>query len=748
MKNRFLLLVNKLWQKQRLFVQKLNHSLTNFQPIAWDRQHHRISFRSKAIAGIIIFTVTALSVTALSVTSNPLSNISYKTSWIGNTFGGGSKWVQIQISAMYVASDGTVYTNSVWDEAGREAGIYKDGDAIAKASNLHGWGRTGGEAVTANSKYLYIAMTQGAIDKMVVQDYPPSQTNWHCVRRYNLSGEPAPFAGGRGYDKSMLIVSTSGQVTGLANAGGELYVSDSATNRIRVYDTETLAELRSWSSDRPKQIAVDTQSNLWILQTKDASNPPKILHYSKTGTLLSQKITDVVDPTALAIDRQGRLLVTENGPRQQVLIYDISGTPKLISTFGTPGGIYSGTRGEVGELKLNGLTGVGTDKAGNIYVSNDGFGGSGTDLRKFSAIGKMQWQLLGLQFVDNADADPGTDGLDVFTKHEHFMMDYSKENGQEWSYKAYTLDKFRYPDDPRLHNQNHSAASVFVRRIKGQRFLYLTGMFANQLSVYRFDGGIAVPSAIFARAHSTWPTNQPAKGSWLWHDKNGDGSIQSNEYESLGAEDDSIWGWEVDSNGDVWQASESGAIGHYPVQGLDTYGTPIYHAATSQKTPMPAPFKSLTRIKYFPETDTMYLTGYTNERPHIGKEWGTVGTEIVRYDNWNQSRNLRWRVALPYEPSDNPDPSAKSFLVIKAMDVVGDRVFAVSSKTAEVYVYDTATGTAIAQLKPGMEVAGESGWVDIPYGLRAFQRSNGEYLVFVEEDAKAKVIMYRLGQRE
>jgi hypothetical protein len=57
----------------------------------------------------------------------------------------------------------------------------------------------------------------------------------------------------------MLIVSTSGQVTGLANAGSELYVSDSAANRIRVYDAETMAELRSWSVDRPKQIAVDTQ---------------------------------------------------------------------------------------------------------------------------------------------------------------------------------------------------------------------------------------------------------------------------------------------------------------------------------------------------------------------------------------------------------------------------------------------------------------------------------------------------------
>ena len=128
----------------------------------------------------------------------------------------------------------------------------------------------------------------------------------------------------------MLIVNTSGQVTGLANAGSELFVSDSAANRIRVYDSETLVELRSWSSDRLKQIAVDNQSNLWILQGKEASNPPKIPHYSKTVTLLSKQITDVVDPKALAIDNQDRLLVADNGSRQQVLIYDISGTPKLI----------------------------------------------------------------------------------------------------------------------------------------------------------------------------------------------------------------------------------------------------------------------------------------------------------------------------------------------------------------------------------------------------------------------------------
>ena len=152
---------------------------------------------------------------------------------------------------------------------------------------------------------------------------------------------------------------------------------------------------------------------------------------------------------------------------------------------------------------------------------------------------------------------------------------------------------------------------------------------------------------------------------------------------------------------------------------------------------MPGPFNKLLRIKYYPDTDVMYLGGYTVDRPHTGDEWGIVGTEIVRYDNWTRNKTLRWRITLPYDPKANP------MLIIKAMDVAGDRVFAVDSKKAEVYVYDTGTGDFVTKLTPGTEVAGESGWIDIPYALRAYRKANGEYVVFVEEDAKAKVIMYR-----
>jgi hypothetical protein len=46
-------------------------------------------------------------------------------------------------------------------------------------------------------------------------------------------------------------------------------------------------------------------------------------------------------------------------------------------------------------------------------------------------------------------------------------------------------------------------------------------------------------------------------------------------------------------------------------------------------------------------------------------------------------------------------------------------------------------------MTPGPEVGRESGWVDFPDAIRAYRRKDGEYLVFVEEDWKGKIMVYR-----
>lgn len=62
------------------------------------------------------------------LSSHPLpagaESLQYRTTWVGNSFGGGPKWVQNFNDQMQVLPDGTVYLASFWDEGGREVGIY------------------------------------------------------------------------------------------------------------------------------------------------------------------------------------------------------------------------------------------------------------------------------------------------------------------------------------------------------------------------------------------------------------------------------------------------------------------------------------------------------------------------------------------------------------------------------------------------------------------------------------------------
>ena len=83
--------------------------------------------------------------------------LNYTLSWLGNTFAEPNKWVQMDAAAMFTAGDGTCYLNVFWEEGGRNVGFYKDGNVIGMAGHTHGWGYEGGEAVTANDKYLFIA---------------------------------------------------------------------------------------------------------------------------------------------------------------------------------------------------------------------------------------------------------------------------------------------------------------------------------------------------------------------------------------------------------------------------------------------------------------------------------------------------------------------------------------------------------------------------------------------------------------
>ena len=86
------------------------------------------------------------------------------------------------------------------------------------------------------------------------------------------------------------------------------------------------------------------------------------------------------------------------------------------------------------------------------------------------------------------------------------------------------------------------------------------------------------------------------------------------------------------------------------------------------------------------------------------------------------------------------------------MDVAGSYLFTSHVAQNQIEVYDTDTAALVGTIYPGASVGGSGtsslnplvlGWDDIPYGVRAYKRAQGEYDVFFEDDWLGKVVLYR-----
>jgi hypothetical protein len=704
------------------------------------------------------------------VAASAQTALSYTTSWIGNTFGyGDGKWVQLDVEAMAVGPDGTVYTDAPWDESGSEISAYKAGTKVAYAGQTHGWGNGGGDAVAVNGSYLYAAASIGnQSGTLVGSAYPPSGSQWFGITRRTLSNiaQGAPFASGIGNlansaKNSFLMLNTvpdgtDAGIRGLAATSTALYVANTYKNQIQVFDANTMAPLRSWSVPSPGTLLVDTDGSLWVIQGLATNRT--VNHYSSTGGALGAvTLPTGTVPVSLALSPSNQILIADGGASQQILVYGKTSTGGLqaVTGIGTRYGIFASTPGAPGDWRLNGVTGLGFDANGNLYVAQNGFGpratgstqnGEGTVLESYNWWTKaLNWRLQGLLFVDGAAIDPASPN-DVFSGSKHFKLNYAASAGQEWSYAGFTLNRFRYPDDPAFHTTRGVRGEPLVRRINGIRYLYTQDMYSHYLSVYRFDaatsGEVAIPSGLLSQnpIPGGWPAGQPAYGEWMWRDQNGDATVQASEIQTNPATGNSVYNgyWWVDDAANVWLATGGSGIREMPLQGVDSVGNPIYSYSTAKTFPMPQPFTRIARIVYDSSSDTMYISGYTSTAPYNSANWKSIGRVLARYNNWKSgSPQLQYVIPLAYSPALNPP------VIPVSLAHAGNYVFVAEDTTAKLDVYDARTGQQVGSLAPGATVGGISGWIDTEMGISAAVLSTGEYIILAEEDARAKVLMYR-----
>jgi hypothetical protein len=179
----------------------------------------------------------------------------------------------------------------------------------------------------------------------------------------------------------------------------------------------------------------------------------------------------------------------------------------------------------------------------------------------------------------------------------------------------------------------------------------------------------------------------------------------------------------VDKKGDIWMAY---GFFRYDFQGLDAKGNPICRGDKITVLNNPQGVNKIACVVYLDKSDTLVVADEGSDMRHIGRVF-----ICPRYLAGN-----RQTVSLASGAGDEASCVAAA----------GDYVFTGGRKACRrIWVNRLNDGAEQGAFDPGPAVGGveNTGWMDILTGISTYRRANNENLVFVEEDYKAKVLLYR-----
>ncbi|HZY62994.1 MAG TPA: Ig-like domain repeat protein, partial [Edaphobacter sp.] len=504
-------------------------------------------------------------------------------------------------------------------------------------------------------------------------------------------------------------------ITGIADTGTLVYVSDHPDNLVRCYTTAGVWQ-SDWSLTDPGAIAVDGSGNIWVAQMSEGT----IQEFSPSGSMLNTiNMGSSSRPSALYYDSVNhQLMVGDQGPNMNIQIYgNLSSTPSVVGTFGVQGGYLdttTGVKGQTGSKRFTRIVGIGKDAAGNLYVLNNPWGGTWdlgrngkTDLHAYNSSGVLQYTLQALNFEGNAAFDPGTDGAYLYSGQD--VYNYSGTGGA--GYVGNSVDALDYPTDPRLDVTSQSRGFDFglMADVNGHRILAAAGQNSDAFlfSYFPTNQYVAVP-------FGSLPGQASAAGYNYANYFNTTARVRN--------------GFCLDTNGDIWVGlDKTNAITHYPLTGFDTNGLPIWGTPTT--TPTPSTIAPLAGIEYIPSTDTMVLLNAN------GTDWTSLGGRVEVYHGWKAGHTTNPDLVFNLKTSQNPKghAAAGNYLFVSYVHTVPD-----------IDAYNLTTGAddlTMTSSDPNVAVGND---VDSMYGIRAYQTSTGDYLISKDNYNENSIVIHKM----
>ncbi|MGE5612209.1 MAG: hypothetical protein ACM359_23380, partial [Bacillota bacterium] len=218
----------------------------------------------------------------------------YRTSWVGNSFGGDGGpnglgyWVQNGADEIEVSPEGAVIAGTDWDEAGRRVGLYKDGKCNRvllkqEKGKETAWGwNTGNHAIAVNGDQIFVANTG--------------------KRLLRFRWTPGDLDSAKFVDEVELL----DKAVALNSRGEKLVVG--YAGRIELRRISDMGVISGFDLADVRDLTVAPDQSLWVIAGG------RILHLDRDGKEAGPGITSIPKATAVAFDNQGRLIVCDDGP--------------------------------------------------------------------------------------------------------------------------------------------------------------------------------------------------------------------------------------------------------------------------------------------------------------------------------------------------------------------------------------------------------------------------------------------------
>jgi len=728
--------------------------------------------------------------------------LDYDVSWVGNNYPLAAKYHVQQVINDIDAHGGLVAGNATWDEGLAHTVLYSaEGELHAVLSNEdlapRGFWVEGGHGIALTEDYVYTMGMVRRTDPKTREEYIKD-----VLYRFDREGKPAPFETSDFNENGLVIndfigfskgtpeqriylhrMDDSKKPRGVAVLDGELFVSNTRADRIdviRLADMQPLPE-RSIPCVGPLWITSTPEGKLWVSRRDTAEvtefTPGK--GTAQVGRPTGRSIRDVEVPTDLDAVGANELWVGDSGlERQHIRIYDRKSL-KLKKTFGQP------AYGKVQDDSFFGISGVAVDPVdGTVYAASHGMPGEyymdqahgrvgrGAELKKYDTDFKMDWRLMGTEFVHCGGLDPKNE-THYYTTENIFEMNLDVEpvagpNPPHFRMHAYTMDPVNYPNDPRMHIYFKGARIIYI---EGEKFLFIhsdyRGMFEG---LYRFEGDIAVPAVLWTsntnyklglQNNRPFPPNMDVDTrSAVWMDLNGNGDFESNEFTPLENQ------WKVRAfhpDGSLY-ALDNDSITRVPLKEINEHGVPVFATEAMATAPIDEYFTRITRLSYVAEEDVAFISGFTETHPiqsGNSSEYNIAGRVIYRLDAFsklfdndpNTKPTTVWTLdqpALPYRVFNMGHLRKAGELKTDSIHAVDtDYLFVPYDRDSQpnaegkyvpredepdTRVYNAKDGSLVGLIEPRGAIGNHTGLYDFGHYAVSLQKlADGRYVIFTED---------------